>query len=173
MAVATMSLAGCANPTASTTAVPTWELANAEPYAPIPLGRARLSFDRPLPRHLVTPLCQEYSLVVIRTAKDWAEIQRRLDLPALPPSVDLDNGCIVGLIANVGESADGRWPIRLRCLRRSGTQGSLDAAFSPGLYYPLLAAAYVDLVHAPGIHSIGLVTIDRRQFIIRQVSSSH
>jgi hypothetical protein len=165
--------AGCAAPGQSVAPVPAWELAGAEPFVPIPVGQARISFDRPLPGHLVQELSPEYALVVIRSAQDWADVQRRLHLPAAPPAVDLTQGCIVGLVAHVGENLDGRWPIHLRYLRRRGNQGSLEASFTPGLYYPLLTAGYVDLVYAPGIRNIGLVSIDHRQFIIRHPVPAH
>lgn len=160
-------LAGCAASPAGPTAVPTWELANAEPFAPTPVGRGRISFDRPLPSHLLQDLCPEFTLVVIRTAKDWRDVQRRLQLASPPPTIDLSQGSVVGLVANVGESMDDRWPISFRCLRRCGTEGSLEAAFLPGVYYPMLTASYVDLVYAPGIRTIGLVAIDSRRFVIR------
>ena len=162
-----MLLVGCAASAGQSLAVPTWELTNAEPFAPIPVGRGRLSYDRPLPAHLLQELCPEFSLVVIRTAKDWADVRHRLPLPPPPPSVDLSQGSIVGLVATVGECMDDRWPINLRCLRRCGTEGSLETAFTPGVYYPVLTASYVDLVYAPGIRTIGLVAIDNRRFVIR------
>jgi len=164
---------GCAAPGQPVAPVPTWELASAEPFVPIPVGQARISFDRPLPGHLVQELSSEYALIMIRSSQDWADVQRRLHLPPAPPAVDLTQGCIVGLVAHVGESLDGQWPIRLRCLRRCGTQGSLEASFTPGLYYPLQTAGYVDLVYAPGIRNIALVTIDHRQFIIRHPTAAH
>jgi hypothetical protein len=164
-------LTGCSAPTAAPTAVPTWELANAEPFAPISVGRGRLSFDRPLPAHLLQDLCPEFTLVVIKSAKDWQDVQHRLQLPAPLPNIDLAQGSIVGLVANVGESMDDRWPITFRCLRRRGTEGSLEATFSPGVYYPMLTASYVDLVYAPGIRTIGLVAIDNRRFVIRSTAA--
>jgi len=159
--------AGCTATDRATTSVPVWELANAEPLQPVSVGRGRLSFDRPLPPHLVQELSPEFSLITIRTAKDWQDVQRRLRLPGLPAGVDLSQGSIVGLLASVGESMDGRWPIHLQCLRRCGTEGSLEAAFSFGLYYPVLTAGYIELVYAPGINNISMVSIDKRRFILR------
>jgi hypothetical protein len=150
-----------------------WELANAEPLQPVSVGRGRLSFDRPLPAHLVQELSPEFSLVTIRTAKDWEDVQRRLHLPALPAGVDLSQGSIVGLLANVGESMEGRWPIHLRCLRRCGSEGSLEATFASGLYYPVLTAGYVELVYAPGIRNISLVSIDKRRFVLPSPRPAH
>jgi len=147
--------------------VPTWELANAKPVTPIPVCRARLSYDRPLPAHLLQELCPEYSLVVIRTDGDWADVRRRLQCSSSGPDLDLSRGSIVGLVANVGESMDRHWPIHLRTLRRIGTEGFLQAAFTPGVYYPLITASYVDLVYAPGVRTVSLVGIDNRRFVIR------
>lgn len=167
------TLPGCAATRARPAAVPTWELANAEPYEPIRLGRARVSFDRPLPGHLVQDLSPEFALVTVRTAADWTQLSRRLRLPQGPPAADLSQGMVVGILARVGESAGQTWPIRLRCIRSIGGEGCLEATFAPGLYYPILTAGYVEFAYAPGLQTVSLVHINHRKFVIRSQSDIH
>lgn len=167
-------LAGsCNRPQTTSSVVPTWELAQAEPFEPVLLGRTRVSFDQHLPEAIVQQLCEEFSLISITRPTDWRALQRALRLPSGPPGLDLEQGMIVGILANVGESADGTWPIQLEHLRRRGAIGSLEATFVPGVYYPLLTAGYLELVYAPGIRGIHLVTINHRQFVIHARDRLH
>ena len=170
---AALSWPGCASAPVASATVPSWELANAEPFEPVFLGRARVSFDRPLPAHLTQELSREFSLVTIRDRSDWADVRRRLRLPPVPPGIDLDQGMIVGILAKVGESAEGRWPIHLRSIRRRGQEGSIEATFTPGLYYPLLTAGYVEFAFAPGLRTLSMVRINQRKFLIRSRSGLH
>jgi len=172
-AAAALLWPGCASTPLAPATVPSWELANAEPFEPVLLGRARVSFDRPLPAHLTQELSGEFSLVTIRDRSDWSDIRRRLSLPSSPPGVDLDQGMIVGILAKVGENAEGRWPIRLRSIRRHGQDGSIEATFTPGLYYPILTAGYIEFAFAPGLRTLSMVRINQRTFIIRSRSGLH
>jgi len=164
---------GCASAPIAPATVPSWELANAEPFEPILLGRARVSFDRPLPGHLTQKLSEEFSLVTIRNHSDWVDIRRRLNLPPSPPGIDLEQGMIVGILAKVGENAEGRWPIHLRSIRRRGQEGFVETTFSPGLYYPILTAGYAEFAFAPGLRTLSMVRINQRTFIIRSRSGLH
>ncbi len=166
-------LPGCTTFRARPATVPTWELANAEPYEPIRLGRARVSFDRPLPAHLVQDLSPEFALITVRTETDWAGLRRRLRLPQEPPAVDLSQGVIVGILARVGESAGEAWPIRLRYVRCMAGEGCVEATFTPGLYYPVLTAGYVEFAYAPGLRTVSLVHINHRKFAIRLQDDLH
>lgn len=157
---------GCGNPSPGPALVPTWELANARPIESVPLGRARISFDRPLPAKLVQELSPEFSLLTIRTSRDWEEVRRRLDLPPAPPAVDFSQGVIVGIVANVGESVNAAWPIPIRQIRCREGQGCLEATFTPGLYHPLLCPSYVELAYAPGVRMVTRVHISHRKFVI-------
>lgn len=171
--VATVPWPGCASAPIAPAPVPSWELANAEPFEPVLLGRARVSFDRPLPAHLTQELSREFSLVMIRDRSAWADVRRRLQLPPAPPGIDLDEGMIVGILAKVGQNAEGRWPIHLRSIRRCGQEGSIEATFTPGLYYPVLTAGYVEFAFAPGLRRLSMVRINQRKFLIRSRSGLH
>jgi hypothetical protein len=141
-------------------------LAHAEPVKPLPIGRSRISYDRPLPDHVVHYLSDEFSLVTIKRRSDWLSLQRRARLPETLREVDLSRGMIVGLLANVGESANDRWPVVIDSVRTRDGHGWLEATFVPGLYYPLRTAGYLELVYVPGLRSIRRVQIDKRTFII-------
>ena len=157
---------GCGNPSPGPALVPTWELANARPVEPVPLGRARVSFDRPLPAKLVQELSPEFSLVTIRTSRDWEEVRRRLELPPAPASVDFSQGIVIGIVANVGESVTGTWPIPIRQIRCREGQGCVEATFTPGLYHPLLCPSYIELTYAPAVRMVTRVHISHRKFVI-------
>ncbi|GEM_PF-1263378 len=156
----------CTSATSGPELIPTWELVHAPPVEHLSLGRARLSYDRPLPARLVQELSPEFSLLTIRTSRDWEEVRRRLDLPAAPSFVDFSKGIVVGIVANVGESVDASWPIPIRQIRGCAGQGCLEASFGAGLYYPLLCPSYVELAYAPGVQVITRVHMSHRKFVI-------
>lgn len=157
---------GCATSTSGPALVPTWELANAPPVKRVPLGRSRVSFDRPLPARLLQELSPEFSLVTIRTSRDWEEVRRRLDLPPASPAVDFSQGIVVGIVANIGDSVAPTWPIPIQQIRCREGQGCLEASFQPGLYHPLLCPSYVELAFAPGVRVVTRVHISHRKFVI-------
>jgi hypothetical protein len=166
--------AGCTGPSLAVPNhyVPTWELATAEPVATIMLGRARVSFDRPLPSQIVQPLSESFSLVLVRHERDWGLLARTLKLPR-SESIDLSKGAIVGILANVGESATEHWPIHLRAVRMRGGDGWVEADFTPGIYYPLKTASYVELAYAPGLRDVRMVRIGQHTFRILPVTPVH
>jgi len=145
--------------------VTTWELARAEPLKAVPVGRARISFDLPLPPGLIEELSPEFTLLVIRRQADWEALRRSLGLTT-GPEPDLSAGAIVGLVAWVGESAESGWPVRLTGVRALAGTAWLDAELTPGLYYPLRAPGYLDLCYVPGLISVGVVRINHRVFVI-------
>jgi len=161
------TLLGCVSNTAAPIEIPTWELANAEPIKPIILGRARVSFDRPLQSHLVQTLSPEFSLITIAQRDDWEEVRRRLQLQPTPPLFDLSSGLIVGILADVGEYAVDGWPIHLTEGRSVGGIGWIEASFTAGLYYPLKTASYVELAFIPGLRAVSVVQINHRMFFIK------
>ena len=167
------ALLGCAATPPPSAEIPVWELAYAEPVKPAFVGRARVSFDRPLPEHLTRRLCDEFSLVTIREAADWADVRRRLQLQHDPLNLDLSQGAIVGILANVGECAHGRWPVQLHAVRTRSGQGWVEASFTSGLYYPLRAAGYLELAYVPGLRTVRMVRIGHRTFMIRTATASH
>ncbi len=156
---------GCTSPVAAPLEVTTWELARAEPLKAVPLGRARISFDLPLPPGLIEELSPEFTLLVIRRQADWEALRRSVGL-STGPEPDLSAGAIVGLIAWVGESAETGWPVRVTGVRALEGTAWLDAEFAPGLYYPLRAPGYLDLCYVPGLLSVGVVRINHRVFVI-------
>ncbi len=160
-----VAAAGCTGPAAAPLEVATWELARVEPLKPVPLGRARISFDLPLPQRLIEELSPEFTLLVIRQRADWESLRRSIGLTA-GPEPDLSVGAIVGLVAWVGESAEAGWPVRLTGVRALAGTAWIDAEFVPGLYYPLRAPGYLDLCYVPGVSSVGVVRINHRVFVI-------
>lgn len=171
-AILPIALLGCAASPPVSCEVPAWELAYATPAKHLLLARTRVSYDRPLPAHLTQPLCDQYSLVTITRPADWHEVRRRLQLsPAA--GVDLSQGIIVGIVANVGEPAHGHWPIHLRAVRTRAGEGWIEAAFASGLYYPLQAAGYLELAYVPGLQSVRTVRINTKTFMIRSATPAH
>ena len=160
-----LAATGCTSPVAAPLEVTTWELARAEPLKAVPVGRARISFDLPLPPGLIEELSPEFTLLVIRRQADWEALRRSLGLTT-GPEPDLSAGAIVGLVAWVGESAESGWPVRLTGVRALAGTAWLDAELTPGLYYPLRAPGYLDLCYVPGLISVGVVRINHRVFVI-------
>lgn len=170
-----VALLGCATTSPPSAEIPVWELAYAEPVKPSFVGRARVSFDRPLPEHLTQPLCDEFSLITIREAADWADVRRRLQLEHAPLNLDFSRGAVVGILANVGECAHGTWPVQLEAVRTRSGEGWVEASFAPGVYYPLRAAGYLELAYVPGLRTVRKVEIGPhpRIFIIGSRTASH
>ena len=164
---------GCAAPSLPPAEVPDWQLAHGELVKPRLLGRGRVSHDRPLPEHLTQRLCEEFSLVTITQPADWADMRRRLQLDRAPLDLDLSQGVIVGILANVGESPRDTWPIQLQAVRTCSGEGWLEARFAAGFYYPLLTAGYLELAYVPGLRTVRMVRIANRTFVIRSATSSH
>lgn len=143
------------------------ELAKAVPCAVFPLGRVRVDAGRQIPTQVVQELCDEFSLVLITNEAMWSAVTSRCHLPGEPARVDFSQGAVVGLIANVGESASMTWPVALQTARVLRGEASLDFAFSVGLYYPVKTAGYMELAYVPGLRTVRLVQVGRRSFILR------
>ena len=166
---------GCASTAPRSAEIPVWTPAYSELVTPRFVGRARISYDRPLPDHLTMPLCEELSLVTITRPADWADVRRRLQLEHAPLEPDLSQGMIVGIQANVGERADGTWPVHLESVQTRGGDGCLKVRLPGGLYYPLLTARYLELAYVPGLRNVRRVEISPspRVFIIHSPIISH
>jgi hypothetical protein len=147
--------------------VPAWQLAGAASSTIHPLGRSRVDVDRQVPANLVTPLCEEFSLVLVGDEASWSLLCARCQLQASFRSPDFDNGAVVGLIADVGECASGDWPIRLQVARVLDGEGWLEFSFGGGIYYPVKTAGYLELAYVPGLRSVQTVQVGRRSFILR------
>jgi hypothetical protein len=163
-----LGLAGCTRPAGLATEVQAWSLTSDEPVLLTSLAQVRVSPDRPLPAHVVQRLCPEYALVVVSRPADWEEICRRLALPEALQTIDLNTGPVIGLLAEVGENAEDKWPVRILSIRNTHGQGILEVSFQQGLYYPLRTAGYLELVKITGTTSITTVQINFREFTIRR-----
>lgn len=166
-------LGGCATPEPQLDEVPVWQLAQAEPAKLQFIGRTRVSHDLPLPPRVTQRLCDEFSLITISNQTDWANVRRLLRLERAPQTLDFTQGAVVGLLAEVGESATGTWPISLISVRTQSGEGWLTADFAGGFYRPLITAGYLDLVYVPGLHTIRRVEVGPRAFVIRSRTGSH
>lgn len=165
-----LATAGCSSPASSSWSVPVWQLAKAEPYAPLHLARGRISFDAPLPARLVQQLSPTFAMITVRKPADWQNLCRQLHIQPARTDLDLTQGVILGLAAQVGEPAAGKWPIQINYVRQISGEAAVDATFTPGIYYPLLTAAYVDWVYAPGIETVTFIRINHRQFVLQAVN---
>lgn len=161
-----ISLASCHRPASPAVELPAWSLTSGQPVHLTPLAQVRVSPDRPLPAHLIQRLCPEYALLVVSRRGDWAEVCRRLALPARLLSIDLSTGPVIGVLAEVGQNADDDWPIRLVSIRNTTEGGKLEATFVHGVYYPVRTAAYLDLAKLTGTTTITTVRINSRVFTI-------
>lgn len=165
---------GCSGPRRSGRTVgevPAWQLAGAAPSTIHPLGRSRVDVDRQVPANLVTPLCEEFSLLLVGDETSWSLLCSRCQLHTALHSLDFDNGAVVGLIADVGECASGDWPIRLQVVRVLDGEGWLEFSFGGGIYYPVKTAGYLELAYVPGLRSVQTVQVGRRSFILRPSGS--
>ncbi|MGQ9652008.1 MAG: hypothetical protein ACUVXJ_18040 [Phycisphaerae bacterium] len=147
--------------------MPAWQLAAAQPSTIYPLGRYRVDVDRQVPANLVTPLCEEFSLVLASHETDWSLLCSRCQITGASRSLDFRNGAVVGLIANVGECAWHDWPIHLQVARVLNGEGLLEFSFNGGIYYPLRTAGYLELAYVAGLKSVQHVRVGRRDFILR------
>ena len=121
---------------------------------------------------MLQPLSDEFTLVQISDATTWATIARRLDVTS-SEVVDFDKGCVVGVLANVGEAAGEAWPVQISQMRLRNGEGFLEAEFTPGIYYPLQTAGYLDLVFVPGLKSVRLIRVGHHTFRILTRSEMH
>lgn len=153
--------------------VPTWELANAEPIRPRTLARVRLDWSTPLPKDLAQSLSPEFTLLVVHRARDWAELARLAPIPTLPSDVDLDAGCVIGLVGDLGEATENRWPIQIRSVRIDQGYGAVTATIRPGLYYPVRTAGYLELAFVPRLRTVTMVRINQRVFLLPTANTFH
>ncbi len=146
--------------------ISSWKLENAPTVNPQHLCRVRVSFDHPLPKTLTRKLSDEFTLVTIQHPDDWKSFIQRFHLQISPSKLNLEKGTIVGLLAQVGESANHQWPIEIDTVRCYSGYGRLKANFLPGIYHPLKTAAYLELIYVPDIKHIHTILINRRMFIL-------
>lgn len=147
--------------------IATSRLARAKTIGLTHVARLRISYEQPLPSRITQPLAREFTLVCITKSDDYENLRSQYELPALSADIDLDQGLLVGILADVGEAADHSWPIHFKAARAVEGVGWLEISFTPGLYYPLKTAGYLELVYIPTMHSVQIIHINRRTFIIR------
>lgn len=167
LAGAASSAIGCATARPLATEVTVWELVDAEPVRPRLVARTRLGWDQPLPDHLVQHLCDEFTVMMITRQPDWSELRRSLELYETPKYFDFTSGAVIGILADVGEATNQRWPVEIETIRTRSGEGWIDARFSGGVFYPLRCPGYLELVYAPELHAIRLVRINNRTFLLR------
>ena len=156
---------GCAGQHGGPALVPTADLAAAPAAATQPVARGRISFEHPLPAALVTPLDDQYSLVLIRRGSELLRVLRDLGLvPAV--AIDLSRGVVVGVLAEVGENPDGECPSNIREVRLLSGVAAVESDVRPGVYYPLRGPGYLELIYVPGLRLVQSVRIGPRLFSI-------
>jgi hypothetical protein len=132
-----------------------------------------VALEQQIPRQVVTPLCDEFALILVTDAANWAAIRSRCRLTSTPEHLDLRRGAVVGLVANVGERPSDRWPIGLQVARVLGGEGWLEFTFEAGLYHPVRTAGYLDLAYVPGLKVVRMVDIGRRSFVLKSTGDDH
>lgn len=128
--------------------------------------RFRLAGDAPQGGPCVQPLCEEFDLLTIRTAEQWREFRRRLELRRVGADPDFRRGMLVGIAARLGEPISGEWPIQLLYLRRKGGLGSLAAEVRPGLYRPTASPPYCQLAYFSDVKQVAIVQVNNRMFYL-------
>lgn len=168
LAVGTLvSVSGCLGRHSEEPMISLARLTQGRLVVPSVLGRARITADESLPDRLVQRLSDEFALVSIRSPRDWREIRDRFGFEPLTSDTELAHGMVVGLIANIGESAQNRWPIRVGGARLVDGAGWMDFEFHGGIYHPVRTAGYLVLAYVPGLRSIQAVRVGQRSFVIR------
>jgi hypothetical protein len=114
-------------------------------------------------------LCDQYELIEIRTPAKWRTFCDQAGLEGGSPAPDFSRGVVVGLIARVGEPADGVWPTAIDEIRVQDDGAAwLRSRFRTGLYRPLLVDAYCNLAYIKGLRRVILVEVNRRAFLTTQ-----
>jgi hypothetical protein len=126
----------------------------------------RLAGDVPPGGACVQPLCEEFDLLTIRTAEQWRDFRRRLELRRVGADLDFHHGMLVGIAARLGEPIRGEWPIKLLYLRRKGGLGSLAAEVRPGLYRPTASPPYCQLAYFSDVKQVAIVQVNNRLFYL-------
>jgi hypothetical protein len=112
------------------------------------------------------PLCPEFDLLIIRDAQQWRSFRDHLGLVSVEAQPDFERGLVAGIAGRIGDPLDGRWPVKLECLRRKGGLGSLTVGVRAGLYYQTLSAPYCEIAYFPGLREVALVQVDQRLFYV-------
>jgi len=167
-----LSVAGCAHtkvaPTTSIRINPS-SLASSPPIVPDAQWRARIPLGAKPQADHICKLCDQYELIEIRTPRRWLAFSEQTGLQPGGTTPDFSRGIVVGLVARVGEPADGAWPTSISEVRLQDDGGAwLRSRFRTGLYRPLLVDDYCNLVYIKGLKHVILVEVNRRAFLTAQ-----
>lgn len=145
-----------------------WDLARPAALRPEGGWRVQMADLRGLPEDMVSRLCPEFDLLHIRSAGDWRRLRGRVAIPDEPAlhAIDFQRGSVVGLVARLGRSADGGWPIDFDEVRLRGGEGWLRFRFRSGVYYPVLTGPYLIAAYVPELHRPQVVEINGRMFTL-------
>ncbi|MBN1344320.1 MAG: hypothetical protein JXQ73_16655 [Phycisphaerae bacterium] len=164
-------IAGCAG-TPRTGSVPSTiridpaSLASAPAIHPDAQWRVRIPIGTTPPADHICHLCDQYAVIEIRSPETWRAFCNQTGLNCPEGAPDFDDGIIVGLVAGVGEPADGAWPTAISEVRLQDDGAAwLRSQFRTGLYRPLLVDAYCNLIYTKGLKKVILVEINRRAYL--------
>ncbi len=129
--------------------------------------RARLVAAGTLSGDIVTRLSEAFDLVVLREAGQWSRLWAAAGEPVAPAAPDFSMGVVVGLVARVGQPADGSWPVEVAAIRLLRGVGCVEGRIWAGLYHPLVGPAFVELAYVPGLVRVGMVRLGQEQFKLR------
>jgi len=144
-------------------------LASSPPVQPERQWQVRLPMDTQATADWTCRLCDQYDLIQIRTPQRWRLFCDQTNLTEATAPLDFTRGSVVGLIARVGEPADGGWPTAISEVRMlSDGTAWVRSQFRAGLYRPVLTDSYCNLIYVKGLRRVFLVEINRRAFLTSQ-----
>lgn len=145
-----------------------WELAQPVDLGTVPQWHARITAEETVPVELTERLCDEFDFVRIRSAAEWDRLARSVTLEGGMPHrrPDFSHGCVVGIIARIGQPAGDAWPLRLEEVRATDRIGWVRFRLSAGLYYPISSSAYFVAAYVPGLREARMVQVNKRIFAI-------
>lgn len=130
-----------------------------------PYWRVRIPSDIELAPGLSRRLCDEFRLVEIHTADDLEAFCKQVGWHPTRQLPDLSAGMLVGVIADVGEPVSHRWPVAIDRVRLLDGAAWIRAKFNPGVYHPIRASSFCELVYIPNLTRVVMVEINRRTFL--------
>lgn len=107
---------------------------------------------------IATNLTPRVSLLILRAARDWANVQ--LAAPTIGANPIPRDGLIVGILGHTGTPVNGGWPLHLRNIARSGDRAHLAIDLLPDSYLPD-GATCLELFVLPGIHALASVELNQ------------
>jgi len=157
----------CATKNPNITTYSELKLVSDKPVKITRLGQTRIPFDCLIPQHLTLRLSDEFTLIAITNHKDWLAFARLIHFPEQHVKHDLHRGMIVGIVAEVGEAINDKWPIHIESASIKSGQGNLVFLFSSGYFHPIITDGYLELAYIPDLQEIRLVQINQRRFLLK------